>query len=247
MAAQLKLLIEMGESEGYAYDARCVETQLDLLDGADCSLAGASLTPTPGSCTPTCYGGYVHGTAKQGEACEDPRDCDFGLICSGTCVDPCGAAVGSACGNVGETFVVCRNDANCEFAQPGDTTGTCVALPRKGESCTSQLCAPGFACVDGTCVDPQPNGSPCSQPTGCRSGYCDFDDPTNPVCGTPPGPGEACTYLCTPDAFCDGTVCVALPGVGQPCPNLQCRPGAICRDDVCVAESELLCSAFERD
>lgn len=247
ISANFKFAIDQGESEGYTYDPRCVETQITVLENAECSPNGLSQTQSAGSCVATCYGGFVHGTAKQGEACDDPRDCDFGLQCMGTCVDPCGAQVGERCGNVGETFVVCRIDGFCKLDEGDPNQGTCTALPKRGEDCTSSVCTPGLACIDGSCADPQPNGAACRSPNDCFSKYCDPTDPQNPVCGEAPGPGQACSYACTPDAVCNGETCIALPKGGEACPGSQCAPGFLCRDEVCVSESELLCSTFTAD
>ena len=240
------LLIDQAEQDGYTYDPRCVEQQIAALDGATCSISGANGVPEDGSCYVACAG-IAHGSVQEGEVCEDPRDCDYGLVCVGTCVNPCGAGLGEACGQLSETsFVSCAAGTFCA-SETVTAPGVCSKLPGAGEPCSGFGCAAGLACDGSVCGAPIPNGSPCPGFMGCASGFCDTTDFENPVCKALPGPGEPCTFACSPEATCDGTTCIALPESGEPCPDFQCAPNLACSDNVCRSESELLCGIFDGD
>jgi hypothetical protein len=249
ISANFDLLIQQAEEGGYQYDPRCVEAYIEALSGDTCSLANANGQPTPGTCKPYCVS-LAHGDKQEGEACADPRDCDFGLQCQGTCVDPCGSGVGSPCGQIGENqYAFCSVELFCKIDDFETGAGTCAAFPEKGEPCESFACAAGLACIDGVCDEPLPDGAPCPSYSGCQSNNCDISDPQNPVCAPAPGVGEACTAFCATGLYCSAETltCATLPGKGDACPDFQCAPGLVCSDDVCIDEADLFCQAFEGD
>ena len=84
-----------------------------------------------------------------------------------------------------ESQLVCDVDLYC------NDSDICTALPGDGETCYFNMCASGFACdTSDVCGDLLLNGTACTTPGMCLSGYCDYWD----------------TYLCTdaPAPFCDG-------------------------------------------
>ncbi len=123
---------------------------------------------------------------------------------------------------------------------------------------TSLLCSLGCTIESGTvplgeeCAPSQgyePQGvtalsSPCAPGLACRSSYaCSGDVCTSrwtcqDACAAPVG--ASCTQRsCTPDASCqcandgcvNGPVCVALPSLGEPCPQGSCAAGLACQYD----------------
>ncbi|MFC1609829.1 hypothetical protein ACFL6C_02635 [Myxococcota bacterium] len=114
------------------------------------------------------------------------------------------------------------------------SNGKCTALKREGESCFSCPCVPGLFCdrEAGTCTEPRPNGSPCSNDWECGSFWCREE-----VCLQFVAPSGACTPLdvCAPYTFCDGNVCAPLGNVGEPCEDFrQCLLDLACVAGECV-------------
>jgi hypothetical protein len=241
-ASNFAFAVEQQEKEGYPYDPRCVEVFLATTEQLDCSfgLGGTGAVGTCGACA-----GFNHGSKKKGETCEDPRDCDFGLVCAGTCIDPCGGELGEACGSMPNgSYGICAQGYFCQTSEADPSSGTCAPLPGRGDACPSYQCAPGLACVEGVCDSVQPIGASCRVPTDCSTGYCDTTDPTALVCAPPPGAGEPCSYACDTSSRCVNGICEALPREGMPCPDSVCAAEAICDDGVCTSVATLLCSNF---
>ncbi len=233
ISSNFDYLIQQSETDGYEYDPRCAEQQVRLLESASCDSGNFGI-PEGTACEAVCAG-LAHGSKQKGEACEDPRDCDFGLVCAGTCTDPCGGGVGEPCGQLSdENYAFCEAGLVCALdVETG--VGTCASLPGLGDDCSMNFqCDTGLTCLAGICEAPLANGEPCLQYSGCASNYCDTTDPQNPVCAAPPGIGDPCVSICSANAYCDGMVCVELPGEGEPCPTYQCKPDLYCgAEDVC--------------
>jgi hypothetical protein len=119
-----------------------------------------------------CVGGDEDATcqpsAGDGEACSSDRTegppCDFaeGLFCNpltDLCEQLLTAVESEDCGVIGTppdlTFVFCIAGSLCDAIPPD--SGTCVALPVLGESCSEEeICLGPLQCIDGECgyVDP---------------------------------------------------------------------------------------------
>jgi hypothetical protein len=171
-----------------------------------------------------CYADSTGAKACQpfkgvGESCTAFGECDYygqGLGCdqdTGTC-QPLGAALGEACGvliasvtdpdgTVHQTFKTqdCSIDLFCQFADPADQAGVCVAQLGAGAACSESItwgpqCADPLVCSEGQCQDfdsiapllcPQANDGlslacggqpniPCGAGEECISEYfADFD------------------------------------------------------------------------
>jgi len=74
-----------------------------------------------------------------------------------------------------------------------DTTGAgvCVARPKLGEYCPSELCSDGLACLhdpttgaQGVCQPPIADGASCFFDSDCASAFCNVDASGNGICGT---------------------------------------------------------------
>ena len=151
----------------------------------------------------------------------------------------CADAVASAsCDGTSETARV--PDESCQRIFKGSTPA--------GESCTfsyeceSQSCLMSsctMACCTGTCGPPRtpaPIGQSCANVACAAGGYCHTDGtchellPGGAICDA----GDQCVYGL--GCFTQGAtgVCTAMPKLGEPCPDYQCRDvGAVCSTGMC--------------
>ena len=210
-----------------------------VADGAACSLDTECTSGTcdfPNNCPELmCCVGMCHVTSsggKAGAACAKDFDCNDGLVCGAdrTCHAP--AKDGAPCGSDRE----CADKLACTEIV-GDT-GTCRALPHKGEPCPYHRCAEeNLYCDDlGThsCVAYGGPGDPCPMMTGCGPALeCDA---TTKTCKTYPTLGMPCDSSCSGDAFCmiiagqtEGT-CMALLDNDQMCDDNQWCKSGFCED-----------------
>ncbi|MFV8749770.1 LDL receptor domain-containing protein [Nannocystaceae bacterium ST9] len=135
-------------------------------------------------------------------------------------------------------------DAECEkpckiWHGPMGSGGTCTSI-NGYDNCKQGLVCSNEVCVD-PCAEPDlPNlNELCAPEYGCDEGlYCDVEsEPLAPTCARLPGENETCIeyqfggWLCGEGLFCDLTndpVCLALPGLGDECPNFECEEGLYC-------------------
>lgn len=206
---------------GLVFDADCYVSRFAELEALECR--GFSeledLSALCGSCSP------IHGDKPLGAACtrsaQGDSDCASGLSCLSYDFDG------------------------------GDATGVCYApceVAAAGEPCTVevddgtylQTCVDGYGCSgeSGRCEPRQADGTTCLEDDLCVSDNC--DDMTA-QCRPMPGEGDACDFVCADPFVCSAGSCVAAPGVGEPCLDDRCAPGARCAGDVCVDEEPLVC------
>ncbi len=122
----------------------------------------------------------------------------------------------------------------------------CTEGGNLGEGCklTDRTCNAPFACINGTCVNEPPPGTPCQSSNDCgATSQC-----RNGVCERLTTLGASCaTISCVPQAYCDSTrVCRAKLATGSSCSSSsQCEtsrcvgsrceapgaPGASCQSD----------------
>lgn len=100
--------------------------------------------------------------------------------------------------------------------------------------CISQACevdACAMACCQGTCIAEVPDaavGEGCLDGRDCVDGaYCDVE---TGLCTAEKAAGEACPgrYECEPSLVCIAGTCLAPPGEGEPCAELQCAAPWAC-------------------
>lgn len=129
---------------------------------------------TPGQCTP--YSELM--TRAAGESCDLTASqlCQTGLSCvlidAGVYECRAQAASGGPCFQGAPSM--CPADHQC---MPGVSAfeGTCVPLPREGESCTlgALPCGLGLTCSSGTCRAMANIGEACADNSGCFSNRCE--------------------------------------------------------------------------
>jgi hypothetical protein len=158
-------------------------------------------------------------------------DCAAGKCLAKSCASQ---MAGSACLNGGREGVCCRGSCVDSTTWKNDAAncGSC-----------GRACAPGLACRQGLCVDPQTNVRPAwtclDEAHGCpEGGFCVIDACFPKACGDaddglvcPRGSGQighCCGKACV-DLFEDSANCRAC---GVRCPEHQ-----ECRDGECVAQT----------
>ncbi|MGC4120637.1 MAG: hypothetical protein QM765_39880 [Myxococcales bacterium] len=136
---------------------------------------GQSCRPGQGCEGSLCIAGTCEARAGTGDACEPSAllsDCAAGLTCD---------SASRTCRTLGELGDACDSSARlpqCRLFLACDA-GTCSALPRLGESCSTlgyPRCAPPFFCDGLTCQAPQANGAECWSSDECASGFCQSPD-----------------------------------------------------------------------
>ena len=225
----------VAEQNGLVFDQACLDQTRQVPADLDCDLGNL-----PEDECSICAA--AHGEQPEGATCtrygEDGySDCARNLVCAeGVCIDFCKRlGVGEVCDGF---FSSCADGLYCD-----DEAGTCQPEIGPGGACMSfEGCADGLYCADAdlTCK-PIPNqGEPCADGFNCAEGLtCALDK----TCQPPPTEGEPCTLFCADHFLCESSVCIAAPGVGQPC-SLEgiCGPGAECDEtDVCAAERAEIC------
>jgi hypothetical protein len=143
--------------------------------------------------------------------------------------------VHSGTGQVGETCMPYYQALGDDCAPELQCLGTCMPIVTltdkvEGDACVLQTdrCEPGTACLSAAddpngptaCTRLPGEGQPCS--VGCDVGLsCDFvGDGTERVCLAPPGVGQPCghqPYECAVGLYCAADVCTVTLAEGQPC------------------------------
>jgi hypothetical protein len=229
------------EKHGLIFDQSCIDRTRQVPADLDCDL-----TNLPEEECSICIA--AHGDKPEGARCtqyadEGYSDCDRHLYCNdGVCADFCRQlGAGEAC----ERFL--DNCGSGLFCDDSDDVATCKPQIGPGGACPGlDGCADGLYCADAdlTCK-PIPNqGEPCGDGFNCADGLACAPDTT---CQPPPTEGEPCTVLCAEYFVCEASVCIAAPGVGQPCIDGNCGPGAECDEgpDLCVEERAEICDLGE--
>lgn len=144
-------------------DMACVATA-SVKKCASRALVGDKCDATHVCISPAvCQGGKCQGPVAAGASCDTgSKNCDAGkglychekkLVCSAYKV----VATGAACGYFDGDFVRCDAASTCHLESGGQ--GTCVGVPKAGESCsTGELvpCVAGLVCDAGKCGTPNP-------------------------------------------------------------------------------------------
>jgi hypothetical protein len=199
---------------GYHYDASCVGEFVARIEDRGCAPAAAGSD----ECEPPCNA--LFGERGIGESCEDIGDglstCKQGLVCYGTCEDPCGAQGGAHLGERCEE-VGCAEDLFCK-PNFDFTEYRCARPPEVGQPCPDNVCEGDAFCalpdpmaLANVCIAPRENGEPCMGHSQCQSTHC------------PAG------------------YCAELPGRGDSCPAQVCDTGLTCREGVCETAAAEVC------
>lgn len=178
-------------------------------DGDECSEGYCESTST-NSC-----GGICQRYAQKGEGCGNGSAvCGGGLSCLVESSDGTGQCIGLGSRKNGE---VCSVDSHCSRSSVC-LEGTCQTAKdqsptQPGELCWldyRDACAPGYVCSDegddselGTCVAPQPQGSPCNYRVECALGLTCRANNGGASCQPKSRLGQACDV----DWDCEEGVC----------------------------------------
>jgi hypothetical protein len=245
----------------YGSEANCREFFEDLCQHV-ASVEGAAPPDQFAACgdgwaAQTCDAGFstpdacnIQGTLEGGAPCSSSLQCkslqcDNGTSECGTCTTP--IAEGDACDPM--VFASCGVFLGCSAS-----TSTCVRRGEVGEACTEGTCNLLLLCTDGTCTALGGEGAPCDQGQGCDlrlgltcnmvTGLCEeyVAAALGEFCGTDQTTGKSSS--CMYDSRCEGSVCVALKGEGDPCETAgECGLFFDCLDGTCAREPIPECPA----
>lgn len=189
-----------------------------------CELGNYCPNPEPATCS-TCI--------KQvgiGASCTYGFECESEYCNAGHCAEKVAAGQACAAGAPCAGYHVC-------------VSGTCVALKTIGESCSdASECVVGALCVASKCARLSACGRTkdqhCDTTADCAKNlYCHGPDFT---CQPRVAISASCVEgieACVDGAFCNlnppgdaggDPVCMAFPGLNEPCPDGYCGPGAFC-------------------
>lgn len=199
------------------------------------------------------------GERARDEACDQDWQCASGTCYSGKCQEP--GAEGDPC-SVAEGHRPCQAGLLCGVVLEADGSprARCTPPLAPGDPCDhpSAACPFPTACVDGSCIPPEP-GIPCDNTADCGSRWAVGSCDTGNCSGSCPGVcaayelvgvGERCGQhlVCDAISYCSmghlsfkGT-CYARPQIGESCEQPfnttppECVLGAHCADNVCVAD-----------
>jgi hypothetical protein len=223
-----------GEPSGLSHQGVVMPASSGTLPlGASCQ---SGMQCASGSCSKQVSGAAGCGVCQQihalGESCAPPvHACDKATVCrEGVCVWP-GPELGSSCVNYGAE--PCGPGFNCISPPDSILDGVCELRPGLGQPCNAaeQIdCQHGLACIQGLCVQRQPDGASCSEHLSCQN-YCH-----DGVCQSPlpnAQQGEDCSFhSCAPGLFCsEMEVCqaVGVASAGDVCGyQVRCSEGLLC-------------------
>jgi len=245
-------LIEAVKVGRIGYDREKAGLCLDYVRGRGCDRPDAQVVSAEALAGQQACREVLSGRMGRNGPCLAALECAEQAVCGydPTCVDMCcvGAcrvlpaplALGEPCGvnNRG-----CEADTYCAFDLDTFMPTVCTRLPTVGQSCAnSGACAGESRCdnnlEDPICVALGGPGASCFGDHNCaHPGVCQRDMfYNNGKCRAPADEGEPCDPD-SPDDICrrvDNTcdlvsrTCVALPDVGQPCPQYRCRGDLFC-------------------
>lgn len=188
-----------------------------------------------------------NGPCARAIECAEEAICGFDPTCAEACcvgacrVLPADVPLGEPCPQ--NPNASCEPGTGCRF-DPNTGLGTiCDELAGEGEACDTIGCAEGLLCDfnQGTprCEALADEGAPCDWDGMCKAGLmCAYDlDFVAGMCFRPADLGEKC--MASPqstcrrfDNACDfaSETCVALPDVGEDCPDYSCAGDLFCTD-----------------
>ena len=193
------------EGGACGFDNECVTGYCDngfCCAGGDCC-AQASDCPAEFSQAPTCDLATCGGASAM--AVCDNNQCGSAVtednsICDGVVADACGDFADVVCDGVTAERGVCA------------------------DSCAARSdCDPGFTCLDGACVEGDPDGAACETEDSCASGYCQG--------GLCCSGGECCNEV----SDCQETV-GAAPSCDDPSSCSGSRTDVLCEAFTCQTE-----------
>ncbi len=153
---------------GATWEASTAGRCLDAIARADCGSGNiAALRDLVDSCDDTWRGVIPPGGACQTyAACAEPAvsgGASAGASCvNSICVQVVRQPAGAACN---DTMLTCDPFAGA------CVSGTCMALPEPGQTCTGS-CSPGARCSADVCVSLLPFGATCTSDSECQSDRC---------------------------------------------------------------------------
>lgn len=238
---------ELLNPRGNHYGEFCSPRLLSDLDAGvlvfDADAGRACLERLATVCGPArCISSVFRGTMPVGFLCKD-LECAPGLYCDG--VLSCrGLCVGQReDGAEPETIAGCLSDEAVDLKDGGlrccrKAGALGVSCPQAADEISPAPCAPGLACLSGTCSTPLSEGARCS-PSAFASecGHGLACDPQGSTCVRWARLGEPCGVGCLRGLSCDPArhVCAPLPGEGASCavskvcaPPLGCQAGQVC-------------------
>ncbi|MBN2361384.1 MAG: hypothetical protein JXR83_18175, partial [Deltaproteobacteria bacterium] len=173
-----------------------------------------------------------------GENCYNTQICPSGAVCASTTVAGCEPGIGYCCAESGAAGQPCNVDNTCDDGSLVCLAGLCRLT---AGSCTTTCATPGYACVQGHCIESGGANQPCNTDDSCDSAdllcvddmsMCggvsmgfqsccvDWGDEFE-YCGT----GGACNagYTCSnASGVCPNNYhqcCVPSGGLGEACPS----------------------------
>lgn len=239
LTSRWDLRLDAGLARGLTLDNACLDATLARIEAQQCRWPESSLGHV---CEVFCA--VYHGDVPLGSPCTahdaQVSDCAQGLVCSdGACTDPCDALTGLPEGETcrgtdfGDQFEDCARGNLCDWE-----TANCIAGASVGESCLNVQCGDGLFCdwENDQCRTYGIEGESCNETPCADDLFCDWDVNR---CRSRAQLGENCDSVpCESGLSCsNNNVCMALPVVGQACPQGQCAEEALCDWNIeqCVA------------
>lgn len=233
------------------YDPAAAATCIETLTSASCE-GFQLLTPDVLEACDQVFG----NRRGEGEPCVAAIQCQgIGSICEGACGAGCcegvcrGVSDAGQMGDICSDLAPCAEGLRCLFADVSQMF-ECIPLAGANEPCVAYGCIQGYSCDtagSGRCFAQASTGSACNPALAdaCAdlNEYCSADQQR---CVPLPRPGEPCGVnpvamnYCARMAYCDGTTCQALPGVGEECAGESACLGQL----QCSGDPDFLCGSL---